>query len=118
MPRLKEESSALNEEVLTSASGMQQIERRFASMVPGIRELYRMSRDVKELTVGNIAGAIGILLIAYQIISQILAAQKAAEEKMRTDVFSARGFTTTAEFVNWQNTQRQAMDNYRNGVIP
>ena len=118
MPQLKVESAALNEEVLSSVSGMQQIERRFASMIPGVRELYRMNRDVKELTVGNIAGAIGILFIAYQLITQILAAQKQAEEKMRTEVTSARGFTTTAQFVDWQNTQRQAMDNYRNGVIP
>jgi hypothetical protein len=44
--------------------------------------------------------------------------QKRQQAEYERTVMAAQNFTTTEQFKQWQTSQRQAFDNYRNGIIP
>ena len=96
---------------------LEQAAKRIASMIPGLREASRLQTALKSLSTGNtLVAIISILMLVLSIYRQIvsmLEEQKRREEEYRRQVMQLRGFTTIKEFEAWQNSQRQAQEQWR-----
>jgi hypothetical protein len=100
--------------------GLERSSRRIIRMIPGLREADQLTRNMKLLSAGNIAGALGIALIAYQIYLQInrfLQEQERQKQEYRQTIMQVQNFTTKEEFYAWQRSQQQAFEAVRNRVI-
>ena len=96
--------------------GIEQAVNRIINMIPVLDEADRLRTNLKILSAGNITGIIGLLMLALSIYRQVvsmLEEQKRREEEYRRQVMQLRGFATIKEFEAWQNSQRQAQEQWR-----
>lgn len=110
-----EATNLLNNEA-PKIKGLEQAAKRIASMLPGLREANTLQTNLKSLSAGNIVGVIGILMLVVSIYRQVVSMmeeQKRREEEYKRQVMQLRGFTTNQEFEAWQNSQRQAQEQWR-----
>jgi hypothetical protein len=105
----------------TEIKGLDSASSRVIRMIPGLREAQRIQRGLGALSEGSVMGVVGLLMVAYSIYKQIsayLEEQKQQQAEYKQAIMEIRGFTTSAEFTAWQTGQRQAIEGYRNGIIP
>ena len=96
--------------------GIEQAVNRIINMIPVLDEADRLRTNLKILSAGNITGIIGILMLALTIYRQVVSMmeeQKRQQEEYRRQIMQLRGFTTIKEFEAWQNSQRQAQEQWR-----
>lgn len=104
------------EDEVGGIKGLETSANRIIRMVPGLREASRLQRSLSLLQTGNIAGVLGVIMLAYSLYRQISAMmeeQKKQQMEYRRDVMEARGFTLTSEFDRWKEEQRQLSEQYR-----
>lgn len=101
--------------------GLDSASSRVIRMIPGLREAQRIQRSIGLLSEGSIMGGLGLLLVAYSIykqISSMLEQQQQQRDELQKAIMEIRGFTTSAQFLAWQEGQRQLIEGYRSGIIP
>jgi hypothetical protein len=118
---VKQQATNLITNEAPKIKGLEQSAKRIASMLPGLREANRLQTALKSLSAGNIAGVIGILMLAlsiYRQVASMMEEQKRQQEEYKRSVMEIRGFTTSAQFEAWQKQQRHLQEAYRSGIIP
>jgi hypothetical protein len=118
---VKQQATALLNNEGRQIKGLEQSTKRIFSMLPGLREADRLQTNLKTLSAGNIAGVIGILMLAlsiYRQVASMMEEQKRQQEEYKRSVMEIRGFTTSAQFEAWQKQQRHLQEAYRSGIIP
>ena len=106
----------------TEIKGLESASSRVIRMIPGLREAQRITRSIGTLSEGSVMGVVGLLMVAYSIYRQInamLEEQKQQQADYQKAIIEIRGFTTVAQFTQYQDNQRRAIENsYRPGIIP
>lgn len=101
--------------------GVESSANRIIRMIPGLREANRLQRSIRQLSAGNIVGAVGLFMLAiriYRIIDQYYKKLEQEKQDYQRQIMEISKFTTAAQFKDWETNQRQIIDNYiKNGVI-
>lgn len=117
----KDETDTIAESEGAKIKGVKASATRIISMIPGLREAYQLQRNLKYLYSGNIVGIIGLVtlvLSVYQKIQSMLEEQRQREEDYRRTVMQTRNFATVQEFEQWKRQQEEALNMYKNQVMP
>ena len=101
--------------------GVETSANRIIRMIPGLREANRLRRSIRQLSAGNIVGAVGLFMLAiriYRMIDQYYKKLEQEKQDYQRQIMETSKFTTAAQFKDWETNQRQIIDNYiKNGVI-
>jgi hypothetical protein len=93
--------------------------RRVTSMIPGVREAYRMAQSVRRIGsfgLGTVGGAVSLALLVYSIyrmVQNFIKEQEQREKELRSAIKQAQDFTNKNEAQNFINKQNRAMDAWR-----
>jgi hypothetical protein len=102
--------------------GANLLERRLAIMTPGLREVYRMYKDIDRFIAHptNLIGVFGLLqltLLLYSMVSDYM--RKTEEDRLAYQelVMKEKGYTLKSEFDSFIEDGRRKDDAYRNRAI-
>ena len=101
--------------------GLQSATYRITRMLPGLREGHRLAIGLKNISLGNVVGFVSLATLIISIAQQVanwFEEQRRQQEEFKQAVMQSQNFTTTVQFQQWERQQKQAIENYRNGVIP
>lgn len=109
----------------SNVKGLQSAVYRITRRLPGLREAHRLSIAMKNLSVGNLVGVVGLITLVISIANQIsnyFEEQKRQQQEYQQQIMQVRGFLTSEEYQTWYTQNRQAVKqvdrSYRNGEIP
>ena len=117
---VKQQATNLLTNEAPKIQGLEQSAKRIANMLPGLREANRLQTNLKTLSAGNIAGVIGILMLAlsiYQQINRIIEEQQRQKEEYKREIMRAQNLTSQSQYQTWQTQQETALANYRNRPV-
>lgn len=93
--------------------------RRVTSMIPGVREAYRMAQSVRRIGsfgLGTVGGAVSLALLVYSIyrmVQNFIKEQEQREKELRSAIKQAQGLTGRNEIQHYLAQQNRAMDAWR-----
>ena len=120
--QVKAAAAALTvDDVSTEIKGLESASSRVIRMIPGLREAQRIHRSIGMVSEGSVMGVLGLLMVAYSIyrqISSMLEEQKQQQAEYKKTIMDVRGFTTSAQFTQWQENQSRLIEGYRLRIIP
>jgi hypothetical protein len=105
----------LFEETKDELNGINWSMRRITSMIPGVREAYRMLQSIQRIqrfgpeSIGGIVSIILLVYMMYNMVKRFLDEQKRKELDFRRETMSISGIKDREVFYSWQQQQRSAV---------
>jgi len=103
--------------------GMNWSIRRVTSMIPGIRDAYRMVQSMKRINMmglSSVGGVVSIALLVYSLYRMFAAyveEQKRKEKELRDAIMSVRGYEYMSEYRKYIEEQKRVAEYYRHRSI-